>query len=319
MAILTPSAATYAEASRHLLAGGLVGMPTETVYGLAGDASNGRAVASIYEAKGRPAFNPLIIHVATLAAAETLAQFDRRAKYVAQRCWPGPLTLVLPRRPRDGISDLAMAGLSTIAIRIPDHPVALGLLSAAARPLAAPSANRSGRISPTTPQHVEDSLGERLAIILDGGPCRIGVESTILDLTGEPARLLRPGGVAVETLEAAIGEIANGPGQATNRPTAPGQLLSHYAPRLPVRLDATAPRADDEALLAFGANPPPGFAAMLNLSPAGDLHEAAANLFAYLHQLDQPRFSGIAAMPIPARGLGLAIRDRLTRAAAPRP
>jgi len=318
MAILTPSPATYAEAARHLVAGGLVGMPTETVYGLAGDATNGRAVASIYDAKGRPAFNPLIIHVANLAAAEALAQFDRRAKYVAQRCWPGPLTLVLPRRPRDGISDLALAGLKTIAIRVPDHPVALGLLSAVERPVAAPSANRSGRISPTTSRHVETSLGERLAIILEGGPCRIGVESTILDLTGETARLLRPGGIAVETLEAAIGEIASGPATVPDRPSAPGQLLSHYAPRLPVRLDATAPRAADEALLAFGANPPGGFAATLNLSPTGDLHEAAANLFAYLHQLDQSQFSAIAAMPIPARGLGLAIRDRLTRAAAPR-
>lgn len=317
MPILTPSPATIAEAARHILSGGLVAFPTETVYGLGADATQDKAVAAIYELKSRPSFNPLIAHVAELAIAERYAVFDTRARYIARRLWPGPLTLVLPRRKDAPVSDLVTAGLPSLAIRVPDHPVALQLLYAVGRPVAAPSANRSGKVSPTMAEHVEAEFGNRLAMILDGGPTRVGLESTVLDLTGERAVLLRPGGITRETLEASLGEIDVATPDQPDSPKSPGMLLSHYAPRLPVRLTCDDPQPG-EALLAFGPDVPEGFAEVFNLSPTGTLVEAAANLFAALRALDKPEFSGIAVMPIPPQGIGLAILDRLRRAAAPR-
>ncbi|TAD90745.1 MAG: threonylcarbamoyl-AMP synthase [Alphaproteobacteria bacterium] len=315
MAVLTPTQDTIAEAAGHLKAGGLVVMPTETVYGLAADATSDRAVASIYELKQRPSFNPLIIHVASLAMAERCGMMDTRARYLARRLWPGPLTLVVAQRPGAGISRLATAGLGTVALRMPEHPVALALIQALDRPVAAPSANRSGRISPTTAQIAAEGLGRSVAYVLDGGACRIGVESTVVDLSTDPACLLRPGAVTRDQLSAAIGELAE-PGETIR---SPGQLASHYAPGLPLRLDPTEMR-EGEALLTFGSNASlEGAAAVLNLSPRGSLTEAAANLFACLHALDRPDlYTGIAAVRVPNTGLGIAINDRLQRAAAPR-
>jgi len=303
-------------AARLLRAGELVAFPTETVYGLGGDATNEAAVARIFAAKARPRFNPLIVHVPALADAEALALFDERARMAARRFWPGPLSLVLPRRPECGLALLASAGLDTVALRAPRHAVAQALLRAAGRPIAAPSANRSGRVSPTTAAHVAAELGDSVALILDAGPCAVGVESTVLDLTGPTPALLRPGGITFEQLTAIFGavEVAAAGEEA---PRAPGQLPSHYAPELPLRLDAVDARPG-EALLAFGPAAPPGFAGMLVLSRSGDLAEAAANLFAMLRRLDRPEFSAIAVMPIPDEGLGRAINDRLRRAAAPR-
>ncbi len=283
-----------AAAARLLQRGELVAFPTETVYGLGGDATNGRAVAAIFAAKGRPRFNPLISHLADADAAAEFAAFDERARAVAARFWPGPLTLVLPRRADCRIALLAGAGLDTVALRVPAHPAAHALLAATGRPIAAPSANRSGRISPTTAAHVRAELGERIAAIVDGGPCRIGLESTVLDLSAKRPVLLRPGGLPGETLEATIGPIA-----------------------LKLRLEATT-ALPGEAVLAFGANPPSGFVEIAWLSRSGDLAEAAANLFAAVRALDRPAFSAIAVMPIPEHGLGAAINDRLRRAAAPR-
>jgi L-threonylcarbamoyladenylate synthase len=294
----------------------LVAFPTETVYGLGADATDEHAVARIFAAKGRPRFNPLIVHVPDLAAAEAITAFSTAARKVVQRFWPGPLTLVLQRREDSGISLLACAGLDTVAVRVPAHPVAQALLRAADRPLAAPSANRSGHVSPTTAEHVATELGRRVPLILDGGPCEVGLESTVLDLSGPHPVLLRPGGVTREELEALLGPIG-APAPDPAAPRSPGQLASHYAPRLPLRTEATEAR-HNEALLAFGPATPPGFAEVLCLSKTGDLAEAAANLFAMLRQLDRPEFAGIAVMPIPERGLGLAINDRLRRAAAPR-
>lgn len=315
MARLLP-ASEVDEAARLLRQGALVAFPTETVYGLGGDATNDRAVAAIFEAKGRPRFNPLITHVADLAVARRLAAFDARAERVAARFWPGPLSLVLPRAPRSPISLLASAGLDTLAIRVPAHPLAQALLRAADRPLAAPSANRSGRVSATTGTHVQDELGGIIAAILDGGPCQVGIESTVLDLSAAAPALLRPGGVPLEALETVLGPLLQAV-EAGATPRSPGMLSSHYAPSLPLRLNASEARPG-EALLAFGPAAPPGFAETRSLSPAGDLAEAAANLFALLRALDRPAFTGIAVMPIPERGLGLAINDRLRRAAAPR-
>jgi L-threonylcarbamoyladenylate synthase len=313
MALLTPTRETIAEAAGHLRAGGLVVMPTETVYGLAADATNDKAVAKIYEVKERPAFNPLIIHVSSIEMAEKLGRMDARARYLARRNWPGPLTLVVERRPEAGVSRLACAGLSTIALRMPEHPVALQLIREADRPLAAPSANRSGRLSATTAAMAEAGLGRMIAYILDGGACRVGLESTVIDLSVEPAALLRPGSVGVEAIVAAIGELA----PAAQSVKSPGQLASHYRPRLGLRLDPETV-ADTEAVLGFGTTVPAGGAATLNLSARGNLTEAAANLFAYLHDLDQPdQFSGIVAVTLPETGLGIAINDRLRRAAAP--
>ncbi|HEX3885722.1 MAG TPA: L-threonylcarbamoyladenylate synthase [Stellaceae bacterium] len=312
MSAATPDAIT--EAAALLRIGQLVAFPTETVYGLGGDATDDRAVARIFAAKGRPRFNPLIVHVPDLTAAEAIGAFDARSRAVAARFWPGPLTFVLPRRPESGVSLLACAGLDTVAVRVPGHPVAQALLRKVGVPLAAPSANRSGRVSPTEAAHVAE-LGDSVALVLDGGRCAVGVESTILDLSGDAPALLRAGGVTLEALTATLGEIAV-PAADPSTPRSPGQLQSHYAPNLPVRLDAVSAQPG-EALLAFG-EPPGGFAAVRSLSPSGDLTEAAANLFALLRALDQPEFSAIAVMPIPETGLGRAINDRLRRAAAPR-
>jgi L-threonylcarbamoyladenylate synthase len=308
------------DAAAVLRRGGLVAFPTETVYGLGADATQPEAVARIFEAKGRPRFNPLIAHLPDLAAAARHAVFDSRAHALAEAFWPGPLTLVLPRAVGCEVARLASAGLDSLALRVPAHPVAHALLRAVGRPVVAPSANASGRISPTTAAHVAESLNGAVDMILDGGACAVGVESTILDLTRDPAVLLRPGGIARADIEAVIGALGTGgPTTATaeSRPTAPGQLSSHYAPARPVRLNATEVAAN-EALLAFGPDAPQGAARTVNLSPRGDLREAAARLFAALHDLDRAGIGGIAAMPIPETGLGAAINDRLRRAAAPR-
>ncbi len=316
------AAADVERAARTLRAGRLVAFPTETVYGLGGVATSDLAVAAIFAAKGRPRFNPLIVHVANRTAAAGLALWDELADRLASRFWPGPLTLILPRAPDCPLSPLVSAGGPTVGLRVPAHPVALALLEATGLPLAAPSANPAGAISPTTAEHVALGLGERVDLILDGGACRVGVESTVLDLSEARPRLLRPGGVTRAALEAELGPLTTGPGDPAQPPRGPGQLASHYAPARPLRLEAHAVAAD-EALLAFGPEPLPrplrGAAATLNLSPAGDLGEAAANLFAMLRQLDRPAFRAIAVMPIPGGELGEAIRDRLTRAAAPRP
>jgi L-threonylcarbamoyladenylate synthase len=314
--VVAASAAAIERAARLIRAGDLVAFPTETVYGLGGDARNDTAVARIFAAKGRPSFNPLIIHVPGLAEAEALALFDERARDAARRFWPGPLSLVLPCRPGCGLSLLASAGLDTVALRAPAHPVAQGLLRAAGRPIAAPSANRSGRVSPTTAAHVAAELGGCVALVLDAGSCAIGIESTVIDLTGPTPALLRPGGITLEQLTAILGAVEMA-AAGEHAPRAPGRLLSHYAPRRPLRLDAVDARPG-EALLAFGPAPA-GFAEMLFLSRSGDLAEAAANLFAMLRRLDRPEFSSIAVMPIPDEGLGRAINDRLRRAATPRP
>lgn len=299
-------------AAELLAMGGLVAFPTETVYGLGGDARDDRAVAQIFEAKGRPRFNPLIVHLPDLAAAEAVAHFDDRARTVAAAFWPGPLTLVLPLRDGAGISPLVTAGLETVALRVPAHPVARALLRAFGGPLAAPSANPSGRVSPTRAAHVLAGLSGRIAGVVDGGPCAVGVESTILGLDGAPV-LLRPGGVPVEALEAALG-VAIPTGGHGERPNAPGQLASHYAPGAAVRLDARAAETG-EILVGFG--PVRGD---LTLSATGDLVEAAANLFHILREADL--LAGpegrIAFAPVPEQGLGRAINDRLRRAAAPR-
>ena len=301
-------------AAALLRAGRLVAFPTETVYGLGGDATNELAVADIFAVKGRPRFNPLIVHVPDLAEAETYAVLNAAAGRAAARFWPGPLTLVLPRRHGSGLALLVSAGLDTVAIRAPSHPAAQALLREAGRPIAAPSANRSGRVSPTEAAHVADELGDDVALILDDGPTPLGLESTVLDLSGEAPALLRPGAVTLEQLTGLLGPIA-APGSGVAK--SPGMLASHYAPSLPIRLDVIDARPG-EALLAYGPDAPPGFAEMLWLSRSGDLAEAAANLFVMLRRLDQPSFSGIAVMPIPEHGLGRAINDRLRRAAAPR-
>ena len=306
------AASALDQAAALLRAGELVAFPTETVYGLGGDATSDETVAAIFAAKGRPRFNPLIIHLSRADQAEHFAQIDGRAALLMQRFWPGPLTLVLRRAPRCPISLLASAGLDTLALRVPAHPLALELLRAAGRPIAAPSANRSGRVSPTTADHVISELDGHIAAVLDGGPCRIGIESTVVDLTGKTPLLLRPGGLALEELESQLGPLGAPPPEAA--PRAPGMLASHYAPSLPVRLDASSAGAG-EALLAFGPDAPKGAAETLWLSKSGDVDEAAAHLFAMLRALDRPEFSAIAVMPIPERGLGRAINDRLRRAA----
>jgi L-threonylcarbamoyladenylate synthase len=315
--LVPASEAAIERAARLIRAGKLVAFPTETVYGLGADATNDAAVARIFAAKGRPRFNPLIVHVARPAAAERLAHFDERARLAARHFWPGPLTLVLPRLADCGLSLLATAGLDTVALRVPVHGVDRDLLMATGRPIAAPSANRSGRVSPTTAAHVAAELGDQVALILDGGACPVGIESTVLDLTGTTPALLRPGGVPLEALNAIFGDIAI-PQAGENGPRAPGRLASHYAPGRKLRLDARDAQPG-EALLAFGPDAPAGFAEILFLSRSGDLAEAAANLFAMLRRLDRPEFSAIAVMPIPDKGLGRAINDRLRRAAAPRP
>ncbi len=298
-----------AQAADLLRQGLLVAFATETVYGLGGDARNGEAVASIYAAKGRPSFNPLIAHVASVEAAQRFVEWSDRAEALAAAFWPGPLTLVLPLRDGHGISPLVTAGLDTLAVRVPAHGTARALLAAFDGPVAAPSANPSGQISPTTANHVRAGLDGRIAAILDDGPCGVGLESTIVGLAGEPS-LLRPGGVALEQVESALGTELH-IHQAGDLLTAPGQLQSHYAPDAPVRLNADNPQGD-EVLLGFGP-----VDCDLNLSDKGSLTEAAANLFSALHTLNATG-RPIAVSPIPDQGLGAAINDRLRRAAAPR-
>jgi len=303
---------SIARAAAALRAGELVAFPTETVYGLGGDATNGRAVALIFEAKGRPRFNPLIVHLPDRESAERHAVFSGRAARLADRFWPGALTLVLPKREGSALSPLVSAGLDTVALRVPAHDDARALLRAADRPVAAPSANPSGRLSPTRAEHVARGLDDKVSMILDGGPCAIGLESTVLDLSADRPVILRQGGVPQEAVEEALGEAVAVAGADDTAPRAPGMLSSHYAPNLPVRLNAVETR-DGEALLGFGPN---SKNATLNLSETGDLVEAAANLFGHLHELDRPPHTAIAVMPVPETGLGRAINDRLRRAAA---
>ncbi|MBS0564165.1 MAG: threonylcarbamoyl-AMP synthase [Proteobacteria bacterium] len=317
---LLPVPDGIARAARLLAAGELVAFPTETVYGLGGDARDGRAVAGIFAAKGRPSFNPLIVHVPDLAAARRLADFPEPALRLAAAFWPGPLTLVLPLRNGAGLSPLVSAGLPSVALRVPAHPVAQALLTAFGGPLAAPSANPSGRVSPTRAAHVLAGLEGRIAAVINGGACAVGLESTIIGfggigLNGGPT-LLRPGGLPAEAIEECLGQPLGRPAPDPHRPTAPGQLDSHYAPAAALRLEAAEPDKG-EIWLAFGPAAP---GAALNLSPTGDLVEAAANLFHYLREAD--RLVGpagrIAVSPVPDHGLGRAINDRLRRAAAPR-
>jgi L-threonylcarbamoyladenylate synthase len=317
VAIVKASKEAIAHAAELLAAGRLVAFPTETVYGLGADATNAHAVAAIFEAKGRPRVNPLIVHVARIEQARALAGFTPLAERLAEAFWPGPLTLVLRRRSTSGIADLATAGLDTIAVRMPDHPVARALLLKSNLPLAAPSANRSGRVSPTAAEHVASDLAGRVDLILDAGRTDRGLESTVLDATGENAVLLRPGSIPTDRIEALLGRKVHTRLAGDTRPTSPGLLGSHYAPRAPVRLNA-ASATPGEALLAFGPDAPATEGPSFNLSPRGDLVEAAANLFAALRALDSNDVTGIAVMPIPETGLGEAINDRLRRAAAPR-
>lgn len=309
---LDPNRSGLDAASAILGAGGLVAFPTETVYGLGADARNDLAVARIFDAKRRPQFNPLIVHVQDAETARTFVEWSDTADRLAAAFWPGPLTLVLPLRPGSGLSRLVTAGLPTLAVRVPAHPLARDLLETFGGPVAAPSANPSGRISPTTADHVRVGLSGRIDAILDGGACGVGVESTIVGLKNSPI-LLRQGGLPQEALESALGDPLERH-QPDDPLTAPGQMASHYAPGARMRLNADAPRPG-EALLGFGA----AKGATLNLSRAGDLTEAAANLFRCLHELDAFNPETIAVSPIPDRGLGRAINDRLARAAAPRP
>ncbi|HWU26441.1 MAG TPA: L-threonylcarbamoyladenylate synthase [Rhizomicrobium sp.] len=308
--VQTGNTQSMAGAARALAQGGLVAFPTETVYGLGADATNDRAVAALFAAKNRPQFNPLIVHVASLDEAQQLVEFTPLARDLAARFWPGALTLVLPRKAATRLSLLVTAGLDTAAIRVPSQPVAQQLLRAARLPIAAPSANASGEISPTTAEHVRQSLGDKVDIILDGGPTLLGLESTVIGFANEKPVLLRPGAIPREALESVAGKLGAPP---THAIVSPGQLSSHYAPRAQVRLNAS--RAEPgELLLGFG----PAQNAARNLSERGDLQEAAANLFAMLHALDAQKPEAIAVMPIPDKGLGEAINDRLRRAAAPR-
>jgi len=314
--ILPADAEGRARAVELLRAGRLVAFPTETVYGLGADATNETAVAGIFAAKGRPRFNPLIAHCASLEEAQEHAHFPPAAARLAAAVWPGPLTLVLPRRASSPIALLCSAGLDTVALRVPAGPCAHGLIRGLGRPIAAPSANRSGRVSPTTAGHVAEELGEAVALILDGGPCTVGLESTVVSLAGDEPLLLRPGGLPPAAIERWLGRPLRRP-EADAPLASPGMLASHYAPERPIRLNAAEVRPD-EALLAFGPRVPPGAAFTLNLSDSGDLTEAAAHLFAALRAADRAPVSAIAVMAIPEEGLGLAINDRLRRAAAPR-
>ena len=318
--ILPANEAAVTTAARCLAEGGLVAFPTETVYGLGADATNAAAIARLYEAKGRPSFNPLIAHVGDIEAGKRVARFDATATRLAEAFWPGPLTLVLPKTSDCAVADLATAGLDTIAVRVPAHPVARDILRAFGGPVVAPSANLSGHVSPTTAAHVQSDLAGRIDLIVDGGAVEVGVESTIVGCFDAPM-LLRPGGLPRGQIERVLGrQLARPPEDADNeagQPLAPGMLASHYAPRTQVRLNATN-IGTNEALLAFGPDTVPGAeaaTALMNLSPRGDLSEAAANLFGYLRILDTKGARAIAVMPLPHRGLGEAINDRLRRAA----
>ncbi len=318
-----PQAVT--EAADMLRRGNLVAFPTETVYGLGANALDGRAVARIFEAKGRPQFNPVIVHTADFAEAARLVQMTETAETLAQHFWPGPLTLILPRREDSGVSELCSAGLPTLAVRVPAHETARALIKAAGVPVAAPSANRSGSISPTTPALVARSLGDRVDMILAGGPCAVGLESTVLDLTAPQPVILRPGAVTAAMIAQVLGHEVTHDDGTHDRPRSPGQLLRHYAPVRPLRLGAVDV-APGEALLGFGSLRFMGLRgggaaadltenSLRNLSESGDLNEAAANLFRMLHELDRPEHQAIAVMNVPDTGLGTAINDRLRRAA----
>jgi L-threonylcarbamoyladenylate synthase len=321
--VLPANEAAVAAAARFLREGGLVAFPTETVYGLGADATNAAAIARLYQAKGRPAFNPLIAHVGDLAAAREIGRFDASALRLAEAFWPGPLTLVLPKTDHCAVADLATAGLDTVAIRIPAHPIARDILRVFGRPVVAPSANLSGHVSPTTAAHVQSDLEGRIDLIVDGGAVAVGVESTIVGIFDEPM-LLRPGGLPRADIERVLGRALLQPPEDaesdSGQPLAPGMLASHYAPRTRVRLGAMRVEPG-EALLAFGSDVVSGIdaaAAVMNLSARGDLAEAAANLFGYLRTLDTKAALAIAVMPIPNDGLGEAINDRLRRAAVGR-
>jgi L-threonylcarbamoyladenylate synthase len=317
--ILTAGEAAVAAAARSLAEGGLVAFPTETVYGLGADATNPAAIARLYQAKGRPSFNPLIAHVTDLSAGMRIGRFDATAIALAEAFWPGPLTLVLPKTDDCPVADLATAGLDTVAIRVPAHPVARAILRAFGGPVVAPSANLSGHVSPTTAAHVRSDLAGRIDLVLDGGAVAVGVESTIVGCFDAPM-LLRPGGVPRDQIERVLGRALVQPQDTdsdTSQPLAPGMLASHYAPRTPLRLNAERVETG-EALLAFGPGAVPGVnaaTAVMNLSAHGDLAEAAANLFGYLRALDARGARAIAVMPVPHHGLGEAINDRLRRAA----
>jgi L-threonylcarbamoyladenylate synthase len=314
--ILHANAAAIAEAAVVLRVGGLAAFPTETVYGLGARADDPRAVAALYAAKGRPSFNPLIAHVRDLAAAKRFGNFSTEALALAEKFWPGPLTIVVKATSNESVCELARAGLDTVAIRVPSHEVARTLLAAVDFPIVAPSANRSGHVSPTTAKHVADDLSGKVDVILDGGASAGGIESTIVNFSGGAPRLLRSGGIARSELEKITGPL----GQANkNEVSAPGMMASHYAPRARLRLDASGANAN-EAYLAFGPIPAAAQDAkkIMNLSGIGNLTEAAANLYAYLRALDASGVEGIAVAPVPGEGLGEAIRDRLLRAAAPK-
>jgi L-threonylcarbamoyladenylate synthase len=322
-AILAASEAAVAAAARCLAEGGLVAFPTETVYGLGADAANSAAITRLYQAKGRPAFNPLIATVGDLKAAQRIGRLNAQALALARAFWPGPLTLLVPKTADCPVAELATSGLDTVAIRVPSHPLAQAILRAFGRAVVAPSANLSGHVSPTTAAHVAADLNGRIDLIVDGGPVEVGVESTIVGCFDAPV-LLRPGGVPREAIERVLGQrLQQPPAEAhseTAQPLAPGMLASHYAPRTKVRLEAYRIEAG-EALLGFGAPLPAGAdraMAVMNLSARGDLHEAAAHLFGYLRALDAHQAKAIAVMPIPNEGLGEAINDRLRRAAVGR-
>ena len=314
---LAADAQGIAEAAALLRDGGTLGLPTETVYGLAADATSDRAVAAIYAAKVRPSFNPRIAHVPDLDAAQHEGVFDAAALALAQAFWPGPLTIVVPVAAGDSVCELARAGLDSVGLRMPSHPVARAILAATGRPVAAPSANRSGRISATSAEHVLAELDGRIDAVLDAGPTQVGVESSIVACLEGRVRLLRPGGISRDAIEAVLGRPLDGGGDDGAAPLAPGMLASHYAPAARMRLDAEAPRKG-EAWLGFGPDPASIREIALNLSPSGNLDEAAANLFRMMRQLDEAGPATIAVPPIPMHGLGEAINDRLRRAAAPR-
>lgn len=325
MSIKTANPSNIKDAAEIILSGGLVAMPTETVYGLAANALDGKAVAKIFAAKGRPQINPLIIHVYNAAQAERYVVMDERSRRFADHFWPGPMTLILDKRDDCSVSDLVSAGLPTIGVRCPAHHVAQDLLMVCDVPLAAPSANASGTLSPTAPMHVAQSLGDKVDMILAGGASDVGLESTIIDARGAVPLILRPGSITPEDIESAFGIKAEFGFTNPDAPTSPGQLLKHYAPNADMRLNAVDLQ-DDEALLAFGSIKFMGLTSggfvkdlpnerVMNLSERGDLYEAASNLFAYLRQLDDSGFKRIAVMNIPDTGLGIAINDRLKRAA----
>jgi L-threonylcarbamoyladenylate synthase len=316
MPVESATQSSIQRAAKALADGGVVAFPTETVYGLGADATNADAVLRVYEMKGRPSFNPLIAHVSDLAAAEKHGEFNEPANILADALWPGPLTIVLKRRADSGICDLVSAGLDTIGLRVPANETTRELLRAAGCPVAAPSANKAGHVSPTTAAHVLSDLGEEPDLILDAGQTTVGLESTIIDLSGSAPLLLRPGGIPREDIEKIL-VMKLGEAVASAQPSSPGQLTSHYAPRSQLRLEARSIEPG-EAMLAFGKDLPPTQGPLINLSLDGDVREAAIHLFGALRELDESGCKSIAVMPIPDEGLGEAINDRLRRAAAPR-